>query len=68
VSTKWLRNWAADLRGLSDDGVRKRLAMAIEYERASMARGMGRNPKAGRMWREKIRDAEAEMGRRGIYP
>lgn len=68
VSTKWLSNWANDLRGLSDEGVRKRLAMAIEYERASMAKGMGRNPKAARMWREKIRDVEAEMERRGIRP
>lgn len=61
-----LKNWAKDLRGLTDDGARARLKLAIEFEQRSTARGTGRNPKAARDWRERIRQAEAELERRGL--
>lgn len=50
--------WDADLRGLPDDGVRQRARLAHSRIEDSLARGMGRSPKA-RMWREKLRAAEA---------
>ena len=55
-----------DLLGLTDEGVRERLTIARKFERSSMAKGMARNPKAGRMWREKIEQAEAELERPGL--
>lgn len=61
-----IRNWEKDLRGLTFDGVKERIAMARRFEAASLAPGMGRNPKAARMWREKLRQAEAELGRRNL--
>lgn len=67
MGDKSIRNWSKDLRGLTDEGVRERLALARDFERSSMAKGIGRNPKAGRMWREKIRETEAELERRGIH-
>ncbi|GAB7007211.1 hypothetical protein JCM18899A_46860 [Nocardioides sp. AN3] len=62
------RSWSNDLRGLTDDGVRERLRLAGKRERAALAKGMGRNPKAGRWWRERLREAEAELERRGLVP
>lgn len=59
--------WEQDLRGLTDQGVRDRLALARQNARASVAPGMGRNPKSGRMWREKAAQAEAELERRGRW-
>ena len=64
MGDKTIRNWEADLRGLSVAGVEERIAMARRFEAASMAAGTGRNPKAARMWREKLRQAEAELERR----
>ena len=59
-------DWSKDLRGLTDEGVRARLALAQDRERSSMAKGMGRNPKAGRLWRDRAHLAEAELERRGL--
>jgi hypothetical protein len=59
-------DWSEDLRGLTDDGVRDRLALAQERERSSLTKGMGRNPKAARLWRDRARLAEAELERRGL--
>jgi hypothetical protein len=67
-ATRRIKNWARDLRGLTDSGVRDRLSLARDYERLSMSKGMGRNPKGGRMWREKVREAEAELERRCLLP
>ena len=66
VGDKTIRNWERELRGLTDDGVRERLKMAREFERSSMAKGMARNPKAGRMWRQKVDQATTELERRGL--
>lgn len=66
MGDKTIKNWGKDLKGLSDEGVQDRLRVARDFERSSMSKGTGRNPKAGRMWREKIREAEAELERRGL--
>ncbi|WP_426562425.1 hypothetical protein ACPPVT_17335 [Angustibacter sp. McL0619] len=66
MGDKTIKNWEKDLPGLTDEGVRERLTTARKFERWSMAKGMGRHPKAGRMWREKIQQAEAELDRRGL--
>ncbi len=66
MGDKTTRNWEKDLRGLTDGGVKERIAMARRFEASSMAPGMGRNPKAARMWREKLRQAEAELDRRNL--
>jgi len=58
--------WEQDLRGLTDQGVRDRLELAQENATHSLRKGMGRNPKAARMWREKAAQAEAELERRGL--
>ncbi len=34
------------------------------FEAVAMSRGTERNPKGARMWREKLRQAEAELDRR----
>lgn len=64
--SRLIDKWEEDLPGLSDDGVRDRVRMARENAADSVARGMGRNPKAGRMWRAKLQSAEAELERRGL--
>jgi hypothetical protein len=61
---KLLDHWDDDLRGLSDDQLKERLALARERERSSERKGMGRNPKATRDWRLRRQAVEAEMGRR----
>ena len=66
MGDKTTRNWEKDLRGLTDGGVKERIAMARRFEASSMAPGMGRTPKAARMWREKLRQAEAELDRRNL--
>lgn len=66
VGDTTLKNWSKDLRGLTDEGVRNRLQLAIEFEQRSMARGPRRNPKAARDWRERIQQAETELDRRGL--
>jgi len=63
---RFLDHWDADLRGLTDEGVRERLLLASASVEQSLARGSGRNHKAARMWREKFRAAEAELERRGL--
>lgn len=66
MGDKTIRNWERDLRGLTVDGVKQRIAMARRFEASSMAPGTGRNPKAARMWREKLRQAEAELEQRSV--
>lgn len=58
--------WEQDLRGLTDEGVRDRLALARDHAATAVRPGTGRNPKAARMWREKAAQAEAELRRRGL--
>lgn len=58
--------WEQDLRGLTDRGVLDRLEFANQRATDSLRKGMGRNPKAARMWREKAAQAEAELDRRGL--
>jgi hypothetical protein len=58
--------WEQDLRGMTDEGVRDRLALARDHAESSLRPGTGRNPKAARMWREKAGKAEAELQRRGL--
>ena len=55
-----IRDWERDLRGLSDAQLGDRLVLADDFERSSMRKGMGRNPKAAREWRERRRQVEAE--------
>jgi len=64
MGDKTIRNWERDLRGLTVAGVRGRIAMARRFERSALAPGMGRNPKAARMWHEKLHQAEDELERR----
>jgi hypothetical protein len=66
MGDKTIRNWEKDLPGLTDESLRERWALAREFEASSMKRGSGRNPKAARMWRDKLRAAEAEIARRGL--
>ena len=63
-----IRHWERDLRGLTDEQLRDRLALAEAFERSSMRKGMGRNPKAARDWRERRDQVEAEMERRRGLP
>ena len=64
--SRLIDQWESDLRGLTDQGVRDRLALATKHAADSLQRGMGRNPKAARMWREKAAQAAAELERRGL--
>jgi hypothetical protein len=64
MGDKTIKNWETDLRGLTVAGVTERIALARRFEAAAMAPGSRRNSKAGRMWREKLRQAEAELERR----
>lgn len=64
MGDKTIRNWEKDLRGLTVEGVKDRVSMARRFEAAATTPGAGRNPKAARMWREKLRQAEAELERR----
>ncbi len=66
MGDKTIRNWERDLRGLTVDGVKERIADARRFEASSMAPGLGRNPKAARMWRQILRQAEAELERRTV--
>lgn len=61
---KLLDNWEKDLRGLSEQQLEERIRLARQREADSVRPGMGRNPKAARMWREKREAAEAELERR----
>ena len=68
MGDKTIKNWEKDLSGLSEAKLRERWAMARDSEASAMKRGMGRNPKAARMWRERLRATEAEFDRRGLRP
>lgn len=59
-------NWYAGLAGLSDEQLREHRAFAAERAEGAVARGMGRNPKAAREWRERLRAVDDELLRRGI--
>ncbi len=63
--SRLIDQWESDLRGLTDQGVRDRLALATKNAADSLG-GRGRNPKAARMWREKAARAEAELERREL--
>jgi len=63
--SRLIDQWESDLRGLTDEGVRDRLALATKNAADSLG-GRGWNPKAARMWREKAAQAEAELERRGL--
>jgi hypothetical protein len=62
---KLLDTWDKDIAGLSEKELRERLKLAKGYESRSLRPGIGRNPKAGRMWREKREAVEAEIEHRG---
>ena len=68
VGDKTIRNWEKELRGITDEGMRQRWAMARDFEASAMTKGIGRYPKAARMWREKRHQVEAELDRRGLQP
>lgn len=59
-------NWYADLAGLSVEQLRERRAFAAERATGAVARGMGRNPNAGREWRQRLRAVDDELLRRGV--
>ena len=65
---KLLDNWEKNLPGLSDQQLQERVRFASQREADSVRPGMGRNPKAARMWREKREAAEAELERRAERP
>jgi hypothetical protein len=64
--SRLIDKWEQDLRGLSDSQVRERQALARKNAADSLQPGMGRNPKAARMWRQKADQADAELERRGL--
>jgi len=66
--SRLLSHWDSDLRGLTDDGVRERLRLAERSAADSLRRGMGRSPKAARLWRDNAAAALAELERRGLRP
>ncbi|GGU28706.1 hypothetical protein GCM10010259_19110 [Streptomyces daghestanicus] len=59
-------NWYADLAGLSVEQLRERRAFAAERAAGAVARGMGRNPKAGREWRQRLRAVDDQLLRWGV--
>lgn len=68
--SKWkhmLKHWERDLPGLTDEELRERLDLARRYESSSMRKGMGRNPKAARLWRDRKTAVEAEIARRAPH-
>jgi hypothetical protein len=66
--SRLIDKWESDLRGLSDDQVRERQQLARKNAAESLQSGMGRSPKACRMWRRKAEQADAELERRGLRP
>ena len=62
--SRLIDQWESGLPGLTDQGVRGRLALATKNAADSLG-ARGRNPKAARMWREKA-EADAELERRGL--
>ena len=61
---KLFDNWDREITGLSEEQLRERLKLARDRESGSLKPGMGRNPKAARMWRQKREAVEAEIERR----
>lgn len=59
-------NWYADLAGLSVEQLRERRAFAAQRAEDAVARGMGRSPKAGREWRQRLHAVDDELLRRGV--
>ena len=59
-------NWYADLAGLAVEQLRERRAFAAERAEGAAARGVGRNPKAAREWRQRLRAVDDELLRRGV--
>ncbi|MEV6179867.1 hypothetical protein [Streptomyces sp. NPDC052015] len=58
-------NWYADLAGLTVEQLRERRAFAAQRAQEAAARGMGRNSKAARDWRARLRAVDDELvGRR----
>ncbi|PNE42015.1 hypothetical protein [Streptomyces noursei] len=57
-------NWYLDLAGLTLEQLCERRAFAAQRAQDAKARRMGRNPKAARDWREKLRAVEDELHRR----
>lgn len=66
--SRWMLydNWYADLVGLSVEQLRERRAFAAQRAESAVVRGMGRNPKAAREWRERLRAVDDELLRRGV--
>ncbi|MFJ9868866.1 hypothetical protein [Streptomyces sp. NPDC101165] len=58
-------NWDADLPGLTVEQLVERWAFADQRQRQAEARGLGRNPKAARGWRNKRQAVDEELRRRG---
>lgn len=65
---KLLDNWEKDIPGLTDEQLRERLQFARLREARSDSPGLGRSPKARRLWREKASAVLAEMDKRGLLP
>jgi hypothetical protein len=61
-----INKWEQDLPGLTDQGIRDRVALPRRQAADSLSRGLGRNPKAARIWRGKAAQAESELARRGL--
>jgi hypothetical protein len=59
-------NWQTDLGGLTVEQLRERRAFAARRAQDAVARRAGRNPKAAREWREKLRAVEDELLKRGV--
>ncbi|MFI0902267.1 hypothetical protein ACH4TE_01790 [Streptomyces sioyaensis] len=57
-------NGHADLAGLTIEQLRERRAFAAQRAQDAVARRMGRNTKAARDWRKKLRVVEEELRRR----
>lgn len=66
--SRLIDKWEEDLRGLPDTQVRERQQLARKRAADCLQPGMGRNPKAARMWRQKAGQADAELERRGLIP
>jgi hypothetical protein len=57
-------NWYGDLPGLTVQQLCERREFAAQRAQQAAARGMGRNPRAARDWREKLRAVEDELLKR----
>ncbi|MFE9625752.1 hypothetical protein [Streptomyces sp. NPDC006527] len=68
VMSRWklYDNWYADLAGLTVEQLRERRAFAAQRAQEAAARGMGRNSKAARDWRARLRAVDDELVGRNI--